>query len=260
MSETVTCQGCSQEFPEGETRIVGKWPFCSSCFEDLLKKPKPTPKTPPEALEAEPEIFPVPVPEAGPDGAGVSFTVSAPVAVGPTCRICENSIGDGHYENIGGLVICEPCLGRMLPDWKDVKKEQDQEEEEWVRPKREPIKVDPIAVRNLQCDGCGRPIPEKGSKELEGRRYCPDCYRKVAALAEEKAAEGRAADMEEVAGSVAPKLGECAACGGNTPPIEVCSGFAICQSCKTADLDSALTLARAKHKNKLKAMAQNIEE
>ncbi len=114
MAETVECKGCANTVSADTTNLMGPWVFCSGCFQDLLDR-RAAPKAPPEELEAEPEVHSVPIPEAGSDGAGISFSVSAPVALGPSCFICEKSIGDGHYENVAAHIVCEPCFDNLLP-------------------------------------------------------------------------------------------------------------------------------------------------
>ena len=108
---------------------------------------------------------------------------------------------------------------------------------------------EPVNWAWTACAGCGRRIPERGSKSHGGRPHCPECFHALPA----PPAPGGPASVNPDATSAD---GECDGCGrsvdgGGGGAVQ---GFRICLACLTTDEALALELARARHRRRLVAL------
>jgi formylmethanofuran dehydrogenase subunit E len=151
--------------------------------------------------------------------------------------------------------------------------EEPVDEEEEARKARFRIKY----MHRVKCAGCGRMIPEGGSKQVDEEPYCPDCFyalpEEVRQAAEEAEAaamageEGEAAEISrELEAPVEPHELEavpgCESCGKAVPEdkLQAVEGFAICQACLSADAELAVHLARARHQKRLQKLREELGE
>ncbi|MEN6486522.1 MAG: hypothetical protein ABFD98_16725 [Syntrophobacteraceae bacterium] len=244
------CRGCGKELVEGDDyRMVAEWPFCPSCFEDLMKgpaKPRETPAAPVVQEQA-------PAPER--------------------CSACKRELAPGEGGKFGIWTFCPECYGDLVSLTRDetAGDEETAENEDGLSgaEAREDAEKDAVAARvavglatYVNCKGCGRRIPVGGSRNVDGELYCPDCYY---ALTEKEAQnpEARPAGIPgEAPGKHRPAEGEdrCACCdrplrAGFHDTVE---GFPLCGACLSTDSALALQIARERHRRLLDRLRSGL--
>jgi len=151
------CQKCGKDIAEEEFKMVAEWQFCLECFQELMNKPAKKEKA----------------------GAGTEMQDSA-VEVGAEtkklrCQLCEREIEDDYYKKVGTWVFCPECHADLISRPKPPADSQegedtgdlDQEEAELPSPDQAPLQIK--YMQYVNCQACGRRIPEKGSKVVHGR-------------------------------------------------------------------------------------------
>ena len=261
------CKKCGKDVSGEEYRMVAEWPFCMECFHGLMEKP---------AKKVEPEVEVEPPAEPEPEKEGVSVEVVFEQAR-KKCTLCEKEIEGDQYKKVGIWTFCPDCHLDMTPRQKPPPPPEPEEEavdeEEEAMKARFRIKY----MHRVKCVGCGKMIPEGGSKQVEAEPYCPDCYyalpEEVRQAAEEAAAAAMAGEEEETAEisqeEPAPvELTEveappgCESCGKTVPEdkLKTVEGFAICQACLSSDAELAVHLARARHQKRLQRLKDELGE
>jgi hypothetical protein len=194
------------------------------------------------------------------------------------CTLCEKEIFGDQYKKVGIWTFCPECHLEMTPRPKpppppEPEEEAVDEEEEAAMRARFRIKY----MHRVKCVGCGKMIPEGGSKQVEEEPYCPDCFyalpEEIRQAAEEAAAAAIAEEEAEVA-EVSPEetipreVHEletpegCESCGKKLAEdkLQTVEGFAICKACLSSDAELAVHLARARHQVRLKRLREELEE
>jgi hypothetical protein len=185
--------------------------------------------------------------------------------------ICENEIEDGKSREMLGLVFCPTCYENLVmrPDITPRTESGDAEGE--IVPPEKPavaqVRVD--FVKPAQCHGCGRQIPAVGVKEFDGKPYCPDCYYNLPEIKAQKpkpfpaTASGQQGKAEK---EQAPPEGQesglrCQACQRPVLPtnLKTVEGFEICLACLATDANTALDIARTRHRRILEKMKKAID-
>ena len=242
------CRKCGNEISGDEYRMVAEWPFCLTCFERLLSKPAEPPPAA-EAAASEPPVESAVAPPGEADSTATPETLR--------CLLCEKEITDGRCERLASWVFCPTCFGTLvsLPDEED--------EPAAPRSKKSPL-VPPTYAAHKSCKGCGRRIPERAAKEIDGEPYCPDCYTAKArsvtvvpeiratvnvtgGVARPRASSSRSQDKGRAAPREAGKGCESYGRDVAEAALQTVEGFAICQACLSTDADMALHLARKRH-------------
>ena len=235
------CEKCAKNLIGLEYRQVAKWAFCLECFQQLMD----------QAEEKQQQ-------EAGdrPEG-----EILGAEPVQQYCRLCEGSIANDNCRELLGLLFCKACYMNLIkrPVMK-IRSELDQQN----RPLVTQESVD--LTKLVRCHACNRKIPELGSKEFNGKLFCPDCYN---ALPELKALRPKlfpqACAEPELETLNAEKTLEpglhCQAClrelsAENLDSVE---GFDICRACLTTDSAAAIEIARARHRKRLAEMKKRLE-
>jgi hypothetical protein len=234
------CRKCGNEISGDEYRMVAEWPFCLQCFERLLSKPA-EPPPPVVEVEVRASTSVEPAQAEPPAEPAASSTEAGP----PRCLLCERELAEGQYERLASWVFCPSCYGTLvsMPD--------DEEEPAAPRPKKSPL-VPPKYAAFKSCKGCGRRIPERAAKEIDGEPYCPDCYsakaRSVTVVPEIRATINVAGGQGKGRSPQKASTGkECESCGRDAAALRTVDGFAICEACLSTDPDLALHLARKRH-------------
>jgi hypothetical protein len=250
------CKQCQATLDQSAAIPVGSWNFCELCFRKLLEaqRTKSTEDTAPITTAQE---------EPGKEeGSGAPCEMTTEVVEGaepaPTsengqsvCMLCETP-----YESAMGLSgrllqLCSSCINNLLAPFENASE-----------PKA-PVKEEPMIRRTfVQCGMCQRRVPGGGAKELENAPYCPECFLK-------KKTE---LDSVEVSLQASPKTvlvvkerrqanGEesCSACLQSFPTKRI-QGFLLCQACHETDIESALELARERHRQLLRRMKAEIDQ
>jgi len=258
------CKKCGKDVSGEEYRMVAEWPFCMECFHGLMEKP---------AKKVEPLAEEVVKPEKKEAAVEVVFETAK-----RRCTLCEKEIFGDQYKKVGIWTFCPECHLEMTPRPKPPPPPEPEEEavdeaEEAAMRARFRIKY----MHRVKCVGCGKMIPEGGSKQVDEEPYCPDCFyalpEEVRQAAEEAAAAAMVAEEAELA-EVSPeetiprKVPEletpegCESCGKKLAEdkLQTVEGFAICKACLSSDAELAVHLARARHQKRLQRLKDELGE
>jgi hypothetical protein len=240
------CRQCGKDLTGEDYRMVAEWPFCPECFQQLLEKPA-------EKDEA----------DAKPDA--VIEDVDAAEAEGstePRCQLCAKEIAGDQYKKVGIWIFCPECHMDMTPRPKPPpppqSEEKPTEEEEAAARARFRVKY----MHRVKCAQCGKMIPAGGSREVEAKPYCPDCYyelpEEVRQAIEDADAAGEAAPAELPGVEALPG---CQSCGKQVAEeaLQTVEGFAICRACLSSDAELAVHLARTRHQKRLQRLKDELE-
>ncbi|WP_300671492.1 hypothetical protein [Desulfoluna sp.] len=140
------CKGCGRDLLEHEYKAVAHWYFCLECFDALLQEKRDPPSAAPGKPAAE--------------------------DAHPKCIVCKKTISEGTARDLLGLTFCGHCYEGLVKRPKPRLRRE--KEEQVLSPAVEQIRVD--VSKTVECQGCGRRIPAIGSKDIDGRPHCPDCF------------------------------------------------------------------------------------
>ena len=119
-------------------------------------------------------------------------------------------------------------------------------------------------IQRVSCAGCGKSIPEGGSKYVDAEPYCPECWY---ALPEEVRQTAEPVQAETVEQQAPPPSGlpdanadpGCESCGRqlSQDSLQTVEGYAICQACLSADAELAVHIARGRHQKRLQRIKES---
>jgi formylmethanofuran dehydrogenase subunit E len=204
---------------------------------------------------------------------------------GVKCGLCGAEIDAEQERRLGIWSLCPNChqaLVSAAPDKQDSFdrtaqyeiEAKDRSTEETTEEAPIHLQVQTGFMKSVNCHSCGRRIPGGGSRLVDGRPYCPDCYyvrsirEDVDAPRPETTESPRsahfpgklagAADPGEIGAGVEPR---CESCDRevNRESLMQVEGFAICQACLTTDPKLALWIARARHQKRLQRIKSEIQ-
>jgi hypothetical protein len=250
--------------------MVAEWPFCMDCFQQLMEKPAEEAEQPAATPPEEPAEK-----VAEPEKKDVSVSVVFQQEK-QKCTLCGKETEGEQYKKVGIWTFCSECHLDMTPRPKpppppEPEEEPVDEEEEAALRARFRIKY----MHRVKCSECGRRIPAGGSKNVDDEPYCPDCYYGLpeevrqaleeAAAAEMAVEEAEAAEISREMGALVepPELEAvpgCESCGKEVSEdkLQMVEGFAICQTCLSADDELAVHLARARHQKRLQRLRDEL--
>ena len=241
----IECKGCGKAAAGDEYKEVGKWYFCPDCFQDLLKK---------EAHKPERRMkisFPEPPPQL-------------------KCHGCEKPLEPGQHKKFGEWAFCTNCYSNLMPAPPIKEPEEEIIEEE---PPADIVpKFTPGVAGDKRCSGCNKRLVEGGYKTIEGAPFCPDCYYPLIEEAEKNQENQIKSLLQEISNAAEPEEKTvtpahhlennrpCAACAmlpadGKLKDFE---GFAICKACLSSDPDTALQIARTRHRKHLQRLRDEL--
>jgi len=185
--------------------------------------------------------------------------------------LCEEEIEKGTGCKMLGMMLCRECYENLvknpeIPPRTD-SSENEQAADAWEKPAVMQVRVD--FSSSVQCYGCGRQIPAVGSKQFDDHPYCPDCYYRLPEIIAQKPkpfqkpADAVHSDEARGTGAGAAEQGKglvCQACQRQVLPtdIKTVEGFEICLACLTTDPDTALDIARIRHRRALEKMRKEL--
>ena len=230
----ITCRKCGKDLSGKEYKMVADWPFCMECFQRLMEGPaKKTEKDISQpALRKDKSI----------------------------CPICKTEIEEGKGKKLLGMTLCHACYADLIarPQVKPGIEVKPKDEE----PKTPQVRID--VHKTIQCAGCGRSIPSIGSKEFEGKRYCPDCYYDLPEVKtagptpfQRKKSDDLTNAEEVVSGSSDDEtVQKCDSCGREVSPdnLKKAEGFLICRACMSTDPALAVEIARARRRKQMEQL------
>ena len=240
------CKKCGIDLSGREYRTVAQWSFCPACFEALMEK----------AEEKRDDVARTPA--------------SEPAHKKHKCLICEKEIEQGEGREMLGFVFCLSCDENLVKRPDITPRAPSDDEEAGIGPREKPA-VEQVSVdfsTSVQCYGCGREIPAISSKQFNEQPYCPDCYYRLPEIEALKpgpfpaAVSGRPDTMEEQAPSEKLEDGlKCQACRRQVLPdnLRTVNGFEICLACLTTDPDTALIIARTRHRKILEKLKKELD-
>lgn len=240
------CKKCGVDLSGKEYRNVAQWPFCLECFQALMEK----------AEEKKGDMAKAPVPEAGRET--------------KKCLVCEQEIEKGESREMLGLVFCLQCYENLVRKPDIPPRPQDEDKETGIGPSEKPAVAQvPVDFSSpVQCYGCGRQIPAVASKQFDGNPYCPDCYYTLPEIKAQqpKPFPASVPGPPEAAEKAYTAFGEqetglrCQACQRQVLPVNLrtIEGFEICVACLTTDPDSALDIARTRHRKALERIKKEL--
>ncbi len=253
------CKQCGKSVTEEELHRVADWVFCAECFGRLMEKTSRPPEASVEASD------------------GVAGGDSSEAAAVARCSLCEKPIDPATAKDLGVWKFCADCMDGLArrpdpprPDPESGAVAPDEGEPESPRI-RTHVQMD--VRRTIFCDGCGRQIPEHGSRGTDGKRLCPECFygdpggSDDPVPAEPEAGEGPAgepiapkasADQAKAPADDGPIRCECCDRPILSFPTETVEGYFLCRPCLTTDADAALEIARNRHKIRLKQLKTQI--
>lgn len=156
------CTGCGKTLAEDEPcHMVAHWHFCEPCFQRLLEQKTTQTHNAPasEASQLKDEEQEEKVAETDATNTDAS-----------TCSMCGAPL-DNKASKVGIWRFCHRCRLEMSPP-PTLKPEPEQDPEIIEEP--EPSGPSPATI--IVCSGCGRRIPLGGTKDVLGKRYCPECF------------------------------------------------------------------------------------
>jgi formylmethanofuran dehydrogenase subunit E len=241
------CKKCGIDLAGREHRNVAQWPFCLECFQALMEKA--------EEKKGETDKTP-PAPE--------------PVRETKKCLVCEQEIEKGGGREMLGFVFCLQCYENLVKSPDIPPRTVSYDEEAGISP-LEKQAVEQVIVdftTSVQCSGCGREIPAISSKQFNEQPYCPDCYYTLPEIVAQqprpfpavvsgqpyKAEKYQAPRGEQETGL------RCHACERQVLPdnLRTIEGFEICLACLTTDPDTALDIARTRHRKMLEKIKKEL--
>lgn len=234
------CKKCGRDLTDTEYKLVAEWPFCLECFQALMEPPAQKEE---EAAATAPET-----PAPSPTGPGFR------------CQVCESEIEKGGGHTMLGFLFCDACYENLVKKPVLPPRPESVEEEAEAQPAVAQVRLHLSSP--IQCNACGRQIPLMGSKEFEDHRYCPDCYYALPEIQAQKPKPFPATVSHEQPITEKDKAGPtCQACGREVLPqnLKTIEGFEICRACLAADPDTALDIARTRHRKALEKMRRQLD-
>jgi hypothetical protein len=240
------CKKCGIDLTGKEYRNVAQWPFCLACFQALIAK----------AEEKKSERAEMPAPE--------------PACDKRKCLVCESEIEKGGGREMLGFVFCLQCYENLVKR-PDIPQRAVSDEEAgvgpWDKQAVEQVQVD--FITSVRCYGCSREIPAISSKQFKEQPYCPDCYYALPEIESLKpkpfpaavpTVRDETAEIEVASGKQEDGL-RCQACQRQVRPdnLMTVEGFEICTACMTIDPDTALDIARTRHRRMLEKIRRDLD-
>ena len=241
------CKKCGIDLAGREYKTVAQWPFCLECFHALMEKAEAKKDEMVEAL----------VPE--------------PAGKLQRCLVCEKEIEQGAGREMLGLLFCRECYENLVtkPDIPPRAETGDKEPGMDRSEKPAVVQVHVDLSSPVQCYGCGRQIIAIGSKQFDSHPYCPDCYYGLPEIKAQKPKPFHAAVSEQPAGAEKKHAGpgereaglRCQVCQREVLPVNLktVEGFEICLACLTTDQDTALEIARTRHRKALEKIKKELD-
>ncbi len=234
----MNCKECGIDLTDSKYKMVAEWPFCDKCFKILMAKPRPTEPT----IDTTPES-------------------QVPVSSQVFCNICEKEIQEGDCRETLGIKLCHQCHQNLIQRPVTPKPAIREEEiDELTKPKVEQHRVDVRQTTN--CNECRRLVPTLGTKEFNGKKYCPDCYHTLPEIVAKETIYFPNKVGKVGTAKTTITVSQCMACQRPTP-IEVLKkieGFELCPDCFETDPKAAVQIARARHQKAMAAMQKELNE
>lgn len=238
----MNCKKCNTDLADKECKTIAQWNFCLDCFNEIIRQ-----------------------------GEEKSSAPQAPQQPAPKgdvrrCIICDKELGASEGLDLLGLLFCDRCYESIVnrPTEHDGRDDGIAGGDEPGKKRVAQVRVD--FVSQAKCYQCGKTIRCVAGREHQGRLYCPDCYFNIPeiknpppqALMDASLPAGPPKEFIEKSEERGASV--CQACQRlvlqeNLKAIE---GFELCLSCLAADSDTALEIARLRHRRRLKEIKKSL--
>ncbi len=240
----MNCKKCNVDLTDKEYRKVADWNFCPDCFHELISGSG----KPGDARQETPE------PERN--------------LKSRQCVVCGKELENNEEHELLGSSFCAECYDNLVkrpPENQLV--ESDQSSAQTAEKKGvAQVRVDFIA--RAKCYQCGKTIRTIAAREYLGNLYCPDCYFNIPEIKNpppqvlvDAALRGEP-EQDTTDESADGNTCLCGSCGRRVlrENIKIIEGFEICRACVAADADTALEIARLRHRRQLEEIKKALTE
>ena len=225
----MNCRKCDRELAAGEEKMVAQWVFCEQCFTALLEKK--------DVAEEQME-------EQKSD----------------CCHLCKKTLQEGQTKKVGLWNFCSDCFGdlnkpaRLTVSLNVAPNECKSIEEENTK---EEIVV--LQTKYINCAQCGRRVPERGTKERAGERFCPDCFFTKEAPPAMPAGQPEIQVAVEVEAPADIPSDKCMSCQRQGGELRMVKGFPLCPACLVSDENLALEIAKKRHRKMMEQLKEELD-
>ncbi|MEN6330957.1 MAG: hypothetical protein ABFD57_03095 [Smithella sp.] len=240
----MNCKKCNADLTDKEYRKVAEWNFCLDCFNELIS-------------------------QSGKAGNARQETAEPDLNLkSRQCVVCEKELDNNEGHDLLGSLFCEECYENLVKRPLENKIAELEESPEETSDKKGVAQVRVDFIAQTKCYQCGKTIRAVAAREYLGHLYCPDCYFNIPEIKNpppqaliDAALQGEPKqDMTEK-----PADGNtciCQACRRRVPQenIKIIEGFEICRACVAADPDTALEIARLRHRRRLEEIKKELTE
>ncbi|MEE2960795.1 MAG: hypothetical protein VYA34_08630 [Myxococcota bacterium] len=257
-----SCKSCgTKDFSAGE-RQVGQWKFCLTCFEKLMEAPQkiPPPATGVDMLKG-----------------AQSTQVPKPAKASFQCFICQAEVLGQPYKTLGEIKFCRNCVDGIAeaPRKKTIQAQAPSPLSSDPKPQATPLlepeqsEIRPGTLGAKRCTHCHRGLIEPGGyRMIDCEPWCPICVNEVRPEEVSKAtskptdSEGKQPGITNTPNLSKTESLECESCSriASNQNLQSVEGFNICHPCVVSDIQSALLVARGRHRKKLEALRREFED
>lgn len=238
----MNCKKCNADLADKEYKTIAQWNFCLDCFNEIIRQGEEKSNAPQ-------------APEQPVQKGGVRH-----------CIVCDKELGANEGLDLLGLLFCDSCYESIVnrPTEHDGRGDGNAGEDDPGKKRVAQVRVD--FVSQAKCYQCGKTIRSVAGREYQGRLYCPDCYFNIPEI--KNPPPQAVIDVSLQAGTQKEVIEKpeargasvCQACQRLVPQenLKAIEGFEICSSCLAADSDTALEIARLRHRRRLAEIKKSL--
>jgi formylmethanofuran dehydrogenase subunit E len=257
-----TCHSCDKELVGENFKALGDWKFCPECFSELMpnsptKKEDPMLKKLQSIVPEDTEEPTTPTPPANTITPNAMLELAEAIKNLPSelakkqepkerlCKGCGRTLMQGGYKDVAGDAFCPDCYYAIIA----VVGGDFQFQKPKVAPK---IEAKPLSTLH----GRGRAIvtPTFYSSPEESVSPAPNVSAPNVSAPNVSAPNVAAPNVSNASS------GECQSCMRAVPAsaLKTVEGFFLCQACISTDINSALLIARKRHKKHLQKLQEEL--
>ncbi len=242
----MNCKKCNADLTDKEYRKVAEWNFCLDCFNELISHSEKAGNV--QQATAVPDIN----------------------LKNRKCVVCEKELDNDEGRELLGSLFCEECYENLVkrpPENQAAELEGALAEAD---EKKGVVQVRVDFIAQTKCYQCGKTIRAIAAREYMGHLYCPDCYFNIPEIKNpppqalvDAVLQGES--KQQTTETEKPADGNvciCQACQRRVlqEDIKIIEGFEICKACLAADPDTALEIARLRHRRRLEEIKKELTE
>jgi len=231
------CYKCGKEVVDGEYKKVANWVFCNECFNSLLDDKKS---------------------DKNNKDISIKDSSLSNKKKDKKCQICGKPLSEKDAKSLLGLDFCSSCYTALLSKPKSKPRNPETESPKTIKYKVPQVETN--LRETIECFGCGRKIPKAGAKEVDGHFYCPDCYRGLLDVLKESPHKTRLDTHTSTKTDKSNPYVRCQSCDRYVEKrfIKQVEGFDICTACLSSDRDTAIDIAKKRHRIFLQNLIKDL--